>query len=68
MFLAALMAAWLRYGELATSRALRFAAAAGSCAVEGAGLAGVPTEAQVIARLRSTGNRSRAGRSRGRPR
>ena len=61
VFLAALMAAWLRQGELATSRALRFAAAAGSCAVEGAGLAGVPTEAQVIARLHSTGS-SRAGR------
>ncbi len=56
VFLAALMAAWLRWGELVTSRALRFAAAAGSCAVEGAGLAGVPTEAQVIARLHSTGN------------
>ncbi len=50
VFLAALMAAWLLRGELATSRALRFAAAAGSCAVEGAGLAGVPTEAQVAER------------------
>lgn len=55
VFLAALLAVWLRYEEVATSRALRFAAAAGSCAVEGAGLAGVPTEAQVIARLRSMG-------------
>jgi len=54
VFLAALMAAWLLYGEVATSRALRFAAAAGSCAVEGAGLAGVPTGAQVTARLGST--------------
>ena len=53
VFLAALMAAWLLTGELATTRALRFAAAAGSCAVEGAGLAGVPTGAQVAARLRS---------------
>lgn len=52
VFLAALMAAWLRYGEVATSRALRFAAAAGSCAVEDAGLAGVPTAAQVNARVR----------------
>jgi 1D-myo-inositol 3-kinase len=53
VFLAALMAAWLLTGELATTRALRFAAAAGSCAVEGVGLAGVPTRAQVAARLRS---------------
>jgi sugar/nucleoside kinase (ribokinase family) len=53
VFLAALMAAWLLTGELATARALRFAAAAGSCAVEGVGLAGVPTRAQVAARLRS---------------
>ena len=37
VFLAALMAAWLVTGELATSRALRFAAAAGSCAVERSG-------------------------------
>ena len=51
VFLAALVAVWLRTGELATSRALRFAAAAGSCAVEGPGLAGVPTAAQVKARL-----------------
>jgi sugar/nucleoside kinase (ribokinase family) len=54
VFLAALMAAWLLTGELATARALRFAAAAGSCAVEGAGLAGVPTGVQVAARLHST--------------
>jgi sugar/nucleoside kinase (ribokinase family) len=52
-FLAALIAAWLLTGELATSRALRFAAAAASCAVEGVGLAGVPTRAQVVARLLS---------------
>lgn len=55
VFLAALMAAWLVAGELATSRALRFAAAAGSCAVEGAGIAGVPTAAQMIKRLKSLG-------------
>jgi hypothetical protein len=51
VFLAALMAVWLRSGELATPRALRFAAAAGSCAVDGVGLAGVPTEGQVRKRL-----------------
>ena len=51
VFLAALIAVWLRLGDMATSRALRFAAAAGSCAVEGVGLEGVPTEAQVTARL-----------------
>lgn len=53
IFLAALMVAWLSTGEVATSQALRFAAAAGSCAVEGVGLAGVPTRAQVAERLRS---------------
>jgi ribokinase len=52
VFMAALTAAWLLTGELATSRTLRFAAAAGSCAVEAPGLAGVPTAAQVAARLR----------------
>jgi 2-dehydro-3-deoxygluconokinase len=52
VFLAALVAAWLLLGDLAAPRALRFAAAAGSCAVEGAGLAGVPTAAQVAARLK----------------
>ena len=51
VFLAALMAAWLRSGELATSRALRFAAAAGSCAVGGAGLAGVPTQGEATERV-----------------
>jgi hypothetical protein len=51
VFLAALMAAWLLTGELATARTLRFAAAAGSCAVEGVGLYGVPDRAQVGARL-----------------
>jgi sugar/nucleoside kinase (ribokinase family) len=51
VFMAALMAAWLRTGELATQRDLRYAAAAGSCCVEGVGLAGVPTKAQVAARL-----------------
>jgi sugar/nucleoside kinase (ribokinase family) len=52
VFMAALTAAWLLTGELATSRTLRFAAAAGSCAVEARGVAGVPTAAQVAARLR----------------
>jgi sugar/nucleoside kinase (ribokinase family) len=51
VFMAALTAVWLRTGELATSRSLRLAAAAGSCAVEGPGLAGVPTRDQVLARL-----------------
>ena len=51
VFLAALMAVWLLQGEMATGRALRFAAAAGSCAGEGAGLGGVPTKAQVAERL-----------------
>jgi sugar/nucleoside kinase (ribokinase family) len=51
VFLAALMASWLLTGECATPEALRFAAAAGSCSVEGVGLAGVPTRAQVEARL-----------------
>ncbi len=55
VFLAALMAVWLLHGELATGRALRLAGAAGSCAVEGAGLGGVPTKAQVAARLQDTG-------------
>jgi sugar/nucleoside kinase (ribokinase family) len=53
VLLAALMAAWLVTEELAVPRAVRFAAAAGSCAVEGVGLAGVPTRAQVAERLRS---------------
>jgi sugar/nucleoside kinase (ribokinase family) len=52
VFLAALMAEWLLAGELATARALRFAAAAGSCAVEGVGLSGAPTRAAVAARMR----------------
>jgi sugar/nucleoside kinase (ribokinase family) len=52
VFLAALMAVWLTSGELATARALRLAAAAGSLAVEGAGLAGVPAREAITARLR----------------
>ena len=52
VFLAALTAAWLFTGQVATPAALRFAAAAASCSVEGAGLAAVPTRAQVAARLR----------------
>jgi len=55
VFLAALMAVLLLHGEMATGRALRFGAAAGSCAVEGAGLGGVPTLAQVVARLKGSG-------------
>jgi len=51
VFLAALTAVWFLVGERATPRALRFAAAAGSCAVEGVGLAGVPEKGQVAARL-----------------
>lgn len=53
VFLAALTFAWLRTGMPATDAALRFAAAAASCSVEGAGLAGVPTRQQVAARLRA---------------
>jgi sugar/nucleoside kinase (ribokinase family) len=52
VFLAALMVAWSLTGEMATDRTLRFAAAAASCSVEGPGLRGVPTRAQVAARLR----------------
>lgn len=55
VFLAALMAVWLLHGEMATGRALRLAAVAGSCAVEGAGLEGVPTKAQVAERLQGRG-------------
>ncbi len=54
VFLAALTAVWLLLGERATPSALRFAAAAGSCAVEAVGLSGVPKAAQVAARLLST--------------
>lgn len=61
VFLAALMAVWLTTGELATSRSLRFAAAAGSLAVEGMGLAGVPTRALVAARLGRVAARDRSG-------
>jgi sugar/nucleoside kinase (ribokinase family) len=52
VFAAALTAAWLLTGQLATAATLRLAAAAASCSVEGAGLAGVPMRAQVAARLR----------------
>jgi sugar/nucleoside kinase (ribokinase family) len=51
VFLAALMMGWIQTGEQATDATLRFAAAAASCSVEGLGLAGVPTSAQVSARL-----------------
>jgi sugar/nucleoside kinase (ribokinase family) len=53
VFLAALTAGWLLLGERATPRVLRFAAAAGSCAVEGVGLGGVPKAGQVATRLLS---------------
>jgi sugar/nucleoside kinase (ribokinase family) len=53
VFMAALMTAWLLTGEVATPATLGFAAAAGSCAVEGVGLAGAPTRSQVVARLRA---------------
>ena len=43
VFLAALMVAWLLTGSWPRPPALRFAAAAAACAVEGVGLAGVPT-------------------------
>jgi hypothetical protein len=52
VFLAALMAAWVLTGELATDRTLRFAAAAASCSVEAVGLTGVPTRGRVAERLR----------------
>lgn len=51
VFLAALLTAWLLTGHLATAATLRFAAAAASCAVDDVGLAGVPSRAQVAARL-----------------
>jgi sugar/nucleoside kinase (ribokinase family) len=53
VFLAALMAAWLVTGQPATNATLHFAAAAASFAVEKIGLLGVPTRAQVEARLNS---------------
>jgi sugar/nucleoside kinase (ribokinase family) len=61
VLMAALMAAWLQTGEVAGRRDLRFAAAAGSCCVEGAGLAGIPTRAQVAARLLAVKASSQAG-------
>jgi sugar/nucleoside kinase (ribokinase family) len=51
VFLAALMVAWLLGGRPATSGALRFAAAAASCVIEGSGLSAVPTRARVVERL-----------------
>jgi hypothetical protein len=53
VFLAALTVAWLLTGEAVSAAGLRFAAAAASCSVEGVGLAGIPTRAQLAARLRS---------------
>ena len=50
IFLAGLMAAWLWTGQLLTGRSLRIAAAAGSLAVEGIGLAGAPDLAALAER------------------
>jgi len=62
VFLAALMVAWLLRGELATSQALRFAAAAASCVVESPGLTAVPTLGRVVERLgRGAGSPRAAG-------
>jgi sugar/nucleoside kinase (ribokinase family) len=52
VYAAALMAAWLLTGGLATGATLRLAAAAASCSVECAGMAGVPTKEQAAARVR----------------
>ncbi len=52
VFMAALVAAWTLTGQLATPGALRLAAAAASCVLEGPGLAGVPTRQEVVARAR----------------
>jgi sugar/nucleoside kinase (ribokinase family) len=54
-FLASLLTAFVRPGLVgsgprSTASALRFAAAAGSLAVEDIGLAGVPTRTQVLVR------------------
>jgi sugar/nucleoside kinase (ribokinase family) len=60
VFLAALMVAWLTTGELATPRNLLFAAAGGSLAVEGVGLAGVPSKAAVASCLGRGAGRDRS--------
>lgn len=52
VFAAALMAAWLLTGKMATGAALCFAAAAASCSVEGPGMIRVPTKREVAVRLR----------------
>jgi sugar/nucleoside kinase (ribokinase family) len=52
IFLAGLMAAWIGTGSLLSGRSLRIAAAAGSLAVEGIGLAGAPDIAALAARVR----------------
>jgi sugar/nucleoside kinase (ribokinase family) len=52
IFLAGLMAAWIGTGELLSGRSLRVAAAAGSLAVEGIGLAGAPDIAALAERMR----------------
>jgi len=52
VFMAGVLAAYLLTGELLTPRALALASAAGACAVEGPGIAGVPTATKVRERLR----------------
>lgn len=52
VFMAGMLAAYVLSGELLTPRALALASAAGACAVEGPGIAGVPTAAKVRERLR----------------
>jgi sugar/nucleoside kinase (ribokinase family) len=52
IFLAGLMAAWVATGEMLSGRTLHIAAAAGSLAVEGIGLAGAPSLAQLAMRAR----------------
>ena len=51
VFLAALMFGWLQMGEPATPKAVALAAAAASLVIEGPGLDGVPTAAQIRERL-----------------
>ena len=52
VFMAGMIAAYVLTLELLTPKALALASAAGACAVEGLGLAGVPTATKVRARLR----------------
>lgn len=61
IFLAGLMAAWATTGELLSGRSLRIAAAAGSLAVEGVGLAGAPDLATLAVRARRVGAKADGG-------